>query len=75
MTYATIGVQPGNGADDLEDYDGSEDDSDWPATDLLEMLKELGFVKLVKLCYNPEPIPPPLPNNLTQTQKQPEPVE
>lgn len=39
------------------------------------MLKELGFAKPMDIWRNPKPILPPLPNKLTETLEQPEPVE
>lgn len=51
------------------------EEDDKLTTDLLEILKELGFTKSVDLWRNPKPIPPPLTNNITQTPEQHESME
>lgn len=68
VTNAAIAVWSNYGPQDFEEYDDSEEDNHQSTADLLEMFKELGFVKLLDVCHNPELISPSLPNNLIQTQ-------
>lgn len=68
-------VPPDNSPNNFKGYDNREEDNDRPATDLSEIFKELGFAIPMVLWRNPEPIPPPLSNNLTLTPEQYDPVE
>lgn len=75
VTDAAVALPPGNSSDNFEEYNNSQEDDDWPGKDLSEKFKELRFAKPTHLLRNFKPIPPPLPNYLTETPEQPKPVE
>lgn len=64
-----------NDLDDFKHYDNRDNDGNWPATDLLEMFKELKIIKANNVWRNPGLIPLPLYSTITLIPEQSELVE